>query len=636
MCLKIFLFCTVVLTVHFCHAQEIELNPVTITATLKPVAASRTGRNITVISGDQFQNLPVHSIDELLRYVPGIEVQARGPMGTQSDFLVRGGTFQHVLVIIDGLRLNDPNTGHFSSYIPIAPSEIARIEVLKGAASALYGSDAVGGVIHIITKTFAATGEAGLLLKTQGQAMAGAYGFWHANAGFLLVKNKTAVAIGVLTNNAKGQMARGTRSFFNLHTVSLSASQYLNPYWQLAFRTAYDSRDFNAQNYYTASVADTAVEKVSTFWNQVQLAYAKNKNRISFTAGYKTVDDRFQFNPVITANQNTSQLWQAITVYEHSFTSKTVLVSGVQFQNRSINSNDRGNHDVKQSAAFAVLQQTIGSSLHVSPALRYDWDQRSGSEVVPQINLSYQLSEFQLRGSAGKTIRQADFTERYNNYNRTTIPSGSRVGNPELQAERSFSYEAGVDVLPGKNVKIAATFFRREHQDLIDYVLTPVSQMPRQQNLLPTGNYFLAKNIARIQTSGFETDVQWNKRFSKVQVTAAAGAVWLQTENNFPPSLYIASHARFLTNFSAHLATGRFAFSFNGLYKSRNPQRSNALGITVSKDYFVMNSRAEFFLFEKRMRLVAQADNIFDRRYSDLLGAWMPGRWLMAGLKLSL
>src|ERR1044071_3542229 len=101
-------------------------------------------------------NLPVHSLDELLRYLPGIEVQMRGPMGSQADIVLRGGTFQQVLVILDGLRLNDPNTGHFNSYIPIAPAEIDRIEILKGASYAIYGSEAVGGVISIFSKTFAA------------------------------------------------------------------------------------------------------------------------------------------------------------------------------------------------------------------------------------------------------------------------------------------------------------------------------------------------------------------------------------------------------------------------------------------------------------------------------------------------
>src|SRR3982751_3807621 len=145
-------------TLNTAFAQEkvSELDPVTITASINPEKASQTGRNLLVIKGERFANLPVHSIDELLRYLPGVEVQSRGPMGSQSDIVIRGGTFQQVLVILDGVRLNDPNTGHFTSYIPIAPSEIDRIEVLKGASSAIYGSEAVGGVVHIITKTYAA------------------------------------------------------------------------------------------------------------------------------------------------------------------------------------------------------------------------------------------------------------------------------------------------------------------------------------------------------------------------------------------------------------------------------------------------------------------------------------------------
>src|SRR5215211_5719683 len=131
------------LIVKFTFSQEkiSELDPVTITTSINPEKVSQTGRSVLVIKGERFANLPVHSVDELLRYLPGIEVQARGPMGAQSDIVIRGGTFQQVLVIIDGLRVNDPNSGHFTGYIPIAPSEIERIEIVKGASSAIYGSE---------------------------------------------------------------------------------------------------------------------------------------------------------------------------------------------------------------------------------------------------------------------------------------------------------------------------------------------------------------------------------------------------------------------------------------------------------------------------------------------------------------
>src|SRR4051812_14529838 len=119
----------------FAQDEQKVLDPVTVTGSLQPKPVSQTGRNIISISGEQISKLPVHSLDELLRYLPGVEVQMRGPMGSQSDIVLRGGTFQQVLVLIDGLRINDPNTGHFSSYIPISPIEIDHIEVLKGASS---------------------------------------------------------------------------------------------------------------------------------------------------------------------------------------------------------------------------------------------------------------------------------------------------------------------------------------------------------------------------------------------------------------------------------------------------------------------------------------------------------------------
>ena len=151
---KAFFIVCILLTVHT-HAQNpLDLDPLTLTTSRAPQKASETGRSITVVDGSLFKQLPVFSIDELLKYVPGVEVQSRGPMGAQSDIVMRGGTFQQVLVLVDGIKLNDPITGHFSSYIPIAPSEIDRIEVLRGPAAAIYGAEAVGGVINVITKTF--------------------------------------------------------------------------------------------------------------------------------------------------------------------------------------------------------------------------------------------------------------------------------------------------------------------------------------------------------------------------------------------------------------------------------------------------------------------------------------------------
>ena len=617
--------------------KESELDPVTITSAIAPERVSKTGRNVFVIRGERFQNLPVLSIDEFLRFLPGIEVQMRGPAGAQSDIVLRGGTFQQVLVIIDGVRVNDANTGHFSSYIPITPNEIERIEVLKGASSAIYGSEAVGGVIHIITKAFSAkqpTKKSSLSL----QGAAGEYDLFNLNAGAEISNEQSIASIGALINSSEGQKQRGTRGYFHNKTASVSVGHFIKSKWHVALRGSWDDRDFAAQNFYTTFVSDTSVERVKTAWTQMQVSHLRTNNRLQFDVGYKFLEDRFVFNPRATANLNKSYLLQGLLTDEWRIRESTVITTGLQFINKRINSNDRGKHSIDQAAGFVVVNQRIGENFSFNPAVRIDWNERAGWEFIPQVNLSYQLTKWQFRASAGKTTRDADFTERFNNYGRPLVTSG-RIGNPLLTAERSFSYEAGGDFFATKNIKISSTFFQRFHDDLIDYVATPYAEMPRKVNLSPTGTYALAKNISAVTTTGFETDIQFSKQLSgKQTLWSTFGIVWLESKSSeATPSFYVSSHAKWLTNFNVHYSYNFFSIAINGIYKSRSPQAaSNPAIAKVSQDYFVMNAKMEARFWKNRAAAFVQLDNVLDRDYVDLLGSQMPGRWLLGGIKISL
>jgi iron complex outermembrane receptor protein len=607
------------------------LDPVTITSSMAPIKASATGRNILVIKGDQFLQMPVNSVDELLRYIPGVEMQSRGPMGAQSDIVIRGGTFQQVLVILDGIRLNDPLTGHFSAYIPIAPAEIDRIEILKGAASAIYGTEAVGGVVHIITKSFVSNRPANNL---QAQAAGGEYGLLTAQAGGNWRTAKGVAAGGLLTNHATGQPQRGTRGFFDITTASFSYKHQLNNQWSLAGRTAYDYRRFSAQNFYTTFTSDTATERVKLWWNHLQAQYKTAHFQWRLEAGYKQTDDRYKFNSRLSPNQNNAATWQILSVADVALGSSSSLTTGVQWINKTIESNDRGNHAVWQSGLFAILHQQLGSHWFIEPALRLNYNQRGGWEWVPQLNASFKRSIYQLRGSVGRTIRDADFTERFNNYNRPLVPSGS-IGNPDLEAETSWSYEAGADVWAGYYFKASATFFSRRQSQLIDFVPTPYAEMPRQVNLVPTGNYALAKNISEVNTTGFETDFQFLKRFNtRHKLQANLGLVWLNSElgKGGEPGFYISSHARFLTTYSIVWQFGRLELATNGVCKTRKAREAANIDATITPSYWVANARVSCLL-AKTFRAFLQVDNIGDATYSDLLGSVMPRRWTKAGIQ---
>ena len=617
--------------------KAIELDPITVTASLTPVSASKTGRNILIIRGDVLQKLPVQSIDELLRYVPGVEVQSRGPMGAQADFTIRGGTFQQVLVILDGIRLNDPLTGHFSSYIPISPAEIDRIEVLKGASSAIYGTEAVGGVIHIISKTFANKKQTNGH-KINAQLTAGDFGLFNAQAGAFIHQKNTTASVGVITNNTKGQQLRGTKGFFNLTTISGSVKQKLGENTSVAYRFGYDDRDFNAQNFYTTFSSDTATESVISRWHHLKFMHKKNKHGFSFDAGYKEANDVYRFRKAVSANVNNSSLFQALALHDYAINDKSTITSGVQFISRKIVSNDRGNHEVSNAGAFVVLNQKIGKALQLNPALRVDWNERAGWELIPQLNASYRYESFLFRGSVGRTTRDADFTERFNNYQRNPVPQGQRIGNPDLISEASLSYEVGADYYLNSSLKISTTWFERFQQNLIDYIFTPYANMPRQVNLVPGGNYYLANNINKVNTTGVETDVQYTHEFSdKHSLSGGLGFVWMRSRSSDTiPSLYVSNHARELINFNVMYRYQKIAVSTNGLFKARRPQPIAAPFVPISADYFIVNTRVDLFLLKDKLGVFVQADNIFNRRYSDLLGSIMPTRWVMGGVKVNL
>lgn len=185
-------------------AQSLEeIDTIYVQTTRIPLKATETGRNISVIEGQDIQKMAFTSLDDLFRYIPGLEVQSRNAFGAQGDITMRGATFSQVLVLVDGMKLNDPLTAHFNSNIPVTPAEIERIEVLRGAASALYGADAVGGVINIITKGYNNKQEAET--RAEGQVNYGQHRLVNAQQGFSIRKDKLYVGGGFSMNQSDGE-----------------------------------------------------------------------------------------------------------------------------------------------------------------------------------------------------------------------------------------------------------------------------------------------------------------------------------------------------------------------------------------------------------------------------------------------
>ena len=611
------------------------MDTVVVTSSLSVQHERETGRNIVSISGAALAKLPVTTLDDALRYLPGIEVQQRGPVGSQADFIIRGGTFQQVLVLIDGIRINDPLTGHFNGYIPIPLSEIDRIEVLKGVASSIHGSDAVGGVINVITKT----GNHSVQEKKhrlQAGVEAGEMGLVNSQAWWRMRTEKSSFSAGFFSQNATGPRLRGTTGYFHNNAGKIGFSHAFDAGTRVSLRSAFDSRDFNAQNFYTTFLSDTAKEKVRSHWHQLNFRKQKGEGVLNVDAAFKALEDKYSFRPVSIPNLNRTRMFVSQAYYSFRSGDRTRLTTGLQYIHRSIRSNDRGDHSLPHAAAYLIASHRLPGPLHINESLRLEWDGNYGFVLIPQLNLSWTSGRFTLRGSAGKGIRDADFTERYNNFNKTLV-TGGRIGNPELKTERSWSYEAGGDYRIVPWLTASATVFHRSQWDLIDWTPTPYASMPNQANLIPSGSYALATNIASVATTGFEADLRMERNFNQsTKLLVTNGLLLLRSESDGKtPFFYLSSHARFLLNTSAMWQTGRFALSVTSIYKRRNPQSDAAIQATISKSYWLMNLRARYDVTSAGSHVFLQAHNVGDVAYSDLLGARMPGRWLSAGLQLS-
>lgn len=617
-------------------AQVKELDTIVVSVSLQAQQEKETGRNIITIKGSELQRLPVNGIDDILKYLPGLEVQQRGPQGSQADILIRGGTFQQVLVLIDGVRLNDPLTGHFNGYIPLHFSEIERIEVLKGAAASVHGSDAIGGVVNILTKAGTHSTQEQRNAFSGGMEV-GQFGLFNMNAWWRMRTEKSSVSIGGFSQNATGEALRGTTGYFHNSSASVGISHSFNNEWKMSFRSSADIRDFNAQNYYTTFKSDTAKEKVTSFWQQLHISRNGIRRVFNFDAAYKNLEDNYRFRPGASPNENSTRLFVSQAYATFRKDKPTTLTAGLQYIYKDIRSNDRGDHSLPHAAAYMIATHRFKNDIHLNESIRLDWDGNYGTEIVPQLNFSWSPSRVTFRASVGKGIRDADFTERFNNFNKPLVTSGS-IGNPDLKPERSWSYEAGMDYRIMPWLKIGGTIFQRNQRNLIDWTPTPFAQMPNQANLVPNGNYALATNLETVDTRGLELDIRMARSFRKDQrLLFFSGLLWMNSENDKSiPSFYISSHARFLLNSILSFQTGNLDLSVNTVFKKRRQMEATAINAKISERYFLANLKIQYRIPQLKTGIFIQAYNLTDRKYSDLLGAMMPGRWFTGGFQVTL
>ena len=572
-----------------------DLGTVVITGTRIPRPASFTLRNVSVIGSDEINSSPVHSVTEVLKYAPGVDLQERGPYGVQADLGLRGATFQQVLILLNGVRMNDPQTGHHNLDLPINLDDLERIEVLHGHGSSLYGADAFGGVVNLITKApehHKASFEA---FAGENGTRGGTFSFsdWLGNFG-------TRFSVG-------GNMSDGYRFDTDFKHFSFSSNSILDiSKGSIGFSVGYLEKEFGANGFYGNWPSR---EWTNTISGNIRAQTEKWNNLVvESRLYYRQHDDKF-IGDVTDAdsyvNYHTTYIYGSEVQLRTLSEKKGEFVLGLEVAKEELESTRLGDHSNVRVAIYTEYGVSLGRRFALNPGIRIDHHSEWGWQSSPAINIGYHLSrQVRLRSSFGRSFRPPDYTELY-------YWSPKNVGNPRLVVEEAWSSEFGGDFGLNTWLHFRTTLLLRKERNLIDWV--------KRDSLSP----WEAVKITKVYTYGVESLFEIGLKSS---TNLFLGHSFLKSESEELEN-YISKYA--MTHPQHQVSLGidfpllwEIHQNLKGIYK----QRSHRGG------YFILDTRLSKTLGHLEFHL--GATNLLDISYEEIPGAPMPGSSLDCGIKL--
>ncbi|MGB3487983.1 MAG: TonB-dependent receptor [Xanthobacteraceae bacterium] len=612
------------------------------TAGRAPEPIGSTGSAISVISGDTLTTSNPASLTDALRSVPGLMVtQAGGPAGT-TGVMLRGANTGQTLVLIDGIRVNDPSgaAGDFN-FALVAPGTVDRVEVLRGPQSALYGSDAMGGVINIITKK--GSGPAQYSIRTEGgsygtasttASMSGSSGPWnyavtgsgqHTN-GFSSYGYRIPAIEAKYPNLEKDGMDRiggsarvgydaGEGFRFDAGVMSTFTRGAYDASFGATPDTPSNSNQLQQQIWAKAAVDSLGgmlTQSITTFATQVDRTfndYSSYGINVLPANSYATSTD-FRGNSFGAEYQGDlkmgaagSLIYGARTQHDtaESFGATILPVPTPRLQTLSATKDT--------NSVFALWKLPIGERLSVTMGGRVDDVVDVATFATWRTTAAYTISETgtKLRASAGTGAKAPTLYQLYEpNY-----------GNSGLKPEESFGYDAGIDqTLFNGRVTLSLTGFYNKFSNLIDFTFDPT---PTQ----PFGHYI---NVARAETSGLEVGADIDVMPGTLRLKTAY--TWLQAKD-LSTGLTLARRPEHLARIALAITpTDRWLIEPRILMVSKRFSSAGELNPLAA--YTRVDLYTEYKI-DKNWKVFARGENIFNERYQEVLNYGTTGPAVYGG-----
>lgn len=560
-----------------------EQSPIIVTATRTAQTADESLASVTVITDKDIQQSQSKSLPELLSQVAGIDFANNGGYGKESSMYFRGTNPGHVLILIDGVKIGSATTGKISSqYIPL--SHIERIEIVRGARSSLYGSEAVGGVIQIFTrqgkdKTTTASigyGSDETQLVTAGISGGNAKTKYHINAEYFDTK-------GFHTRDGKNPDKDG----FENTSASIGASHSFSKKTKLSVSvlhaTGLNEYDgFSSSSaYHNDFVQQTIATNLSTQATQDwEMVFGLNQSR----------DESDQFrNNVFTGKFNTKRKsfnWQNnLTIGEEN-----ILTLGADYLNDKVNSTSSFSKTSRDNTGLFAQYQIYGENNDFLFGLRSDDNEDFGNNTTGNIGWGKNLSkDLRLRASYGTAFKAPTFNQLYN-------PAS---GDPANRPEESTNVEVGLEGKLNKG-KWEVNLYQNKIINLIEY------------------NFATSKfeNVSNAEINGVEAIV--TSTFAGWDVKTSLS---LLDPKNADTDKYLRRRSTQIINLSLDRQLGKFHIGADVIGKNR--RFHNASNTNRLSGYGLVNLRASYS-FSKKWKFNVKIDNLFDKEYETIDSYNMP------------
>jgi iron complex outermembrane receptor protein len=563
---------------------------VVVTGTAEPVPLDDADRSI---SNFEIRELPLLAASpaDYLGQDPSVDVRERAPNLVQADVSIRGASFGQTLVLVNGLRMNDPQSGHHNFDTPLPLVSIDRLEVLRGAGSTLYGSDAIGGAVNFIVVPPPQT-------ELRLGAAAGNFGINQQSASLSYAGRHLGEQLGFGRDFSSGFAPdRDYRSM-----TAASNTRLESPLGNTSVLLALSDRPFGADHFYGNF---NSWERTKS-WFAGLATDAGHNTQIAFA--FRRHTDLFVLkrdDPAAFVSEHEAQSWQAALRRHQGIGRNTTLFYGAEGYRDSIESSNLGRHARNQGAGYINLDVRAVRRFSFSAGAREDVYSGSRTVFSPSISGGAWLTaRLKVRASVSRAFRLPSYTDLY-------YHDPANLGSPNLRPESAWSYETGGEWNGNGRVATGVTLFHMRERDGIDYLRSTSSDIWR------------AANIQKLNFTGVET-------FLRIRLPHAQRLTFAYSCLHGVQEALMGLQSKYAFNYPTHHGVA----TWEGVLAGKIAARSR-LGVTQRY------GRGAYAVWDVavtraagRMRPFMRIANLTDLTYQEIAGVQMPGRSLTAGFEI--